>query len=156
MKAPDWYPDWKHEAMHQLLAKQEDLKANYGMGTYPRFDYDAEAGTLKFSEDGRVKVIADIQVVGTTGQQNWLWALANDHWPEPVVADMEAVLQFGLDNEIDELTTDYLEDDDLNQLGWDLTAVAVRVLNAVGAYRAPNKGRPGALFLLIKSIRHAS
>lgn len=154
MKAPDWYAEWKHEAVHQLMAKQDQLKANYGMSSYPRFDYDVEAGTLTFSENTQVRVCADIQVVGTTGSKDWLWGFANDHWPDRVVADMEAVWQFGLDNEIEELTTRYVEDVDLNQLGWELTAVAVRILDAVGAYRPPSSDKPGALFLLIKSIRH--
>jgi len=133
MKAPDWYADWKHEAFHQLMDKQDALGRDYGTNTWPRYDYDIDAGTLSFSQDGEAKTIADIQVVGTTGTKDWLWGLANNHWPDSIVEDMEKVWQFGLDNEIEELTTKYLEDADLNHLGWEMTAIAVRILNAVGA-----------------------
>jgi hypothetical protein len=157
MNAPDWYVEWKHEAIHQLMAKQDILHRDFGLARWPRWDYDVVDGSLKFSEDGTIRVTADIQVVGTTGSENWLWALANDHWPDQVVLDMEEVWQFGLDNGIEELTTQYLEDEDLNQLGWEMTAVAVRVLNAVGAYRPqPDQGKSGTLFLLIKSIQNVT
>ncbi|HWU48381.1 MAG TPA: hypothetical protein VN042_00790, partial [Asticcacaulis sp.] len=54
-----------------------------------------------------------------------------------------------------ELTSGYVGDENLNHLGWELTAVAVRILNAIGAYR-PSRNEGGALFLLIKSIRHVN
>lgn len=138
------------------MDKQDVLRRDCGISDWPRWDYDADAGTLTFSKDGAAKVIADIQIVGTTGSKDWLWALRNSHWPDEVVLDMEGVWQFGPDHKIEELTTDYLEDDDLNNLGWEMTAVAVRVLNAVGAYRPQPDGKPGTLFLLIKAIRHIS
>jgi hypothetical protein len=155
--SPDWYPEWKHEAFHQLMDKQEVLKRDYGTSTWPRWDYDVDAGTLVFSKDGEPKVVAEIQIVGTTGSKDWLWGLANEHWPNHVVEDMEKVHEFGQENAIEELTTNYLEDEDLNNLGWNMTAVAVRVLNAVGAYRPqPDEGKTGTVFFLIKSIRHVS
>ncbi len=153
-EAPDWYQEWRHEAVHQLMDKQDRLKADYGTSAWPRYDYDVDAGTLTFSDNGVVKVVAEIQVVGTVGSKDWLWGWANDHWPEAVVADMETVVSFGESNGIQELISGYVKDTDLNQLGWELTAVAVRVLNAVGAYRPPSE--TGALFLLIKSIRLVS
>jgi hypothetical protein len=154
LKAPSWYADWRHDAVHQLIDKQEILGRDYGLNDWPRWDYDVDAGTLIFSRDGEAKVVADIQVVGTTGSMDWLWALRNAHWPDDVTTDMEKVWQFGLDNEIEELTTDYLKAEDLNNLGWEMTAVAVRVLDALGAYRPQPRGKPGTLFLLIKSIRY--
>jgi hypothetical protein len=154
--APDWYPDWRHDAFHQLMEKQDNLAKAYGTNTLPRYDYDVDAGILTFSKDGVVKVIADIQVVGTTGSKDWLWGWANEWWPKSVVSDLEAVVRFGEEHGIMELTSGYVSDDDLNHLGWELTAVAVRVLDAVAAYRPPSSEGPGALFLLIKSIRHVA
>jgi hypothetical protein len=153
-KAPEWYAGWRHEAVHQLMAKQDHLHKVYGISNWPRYDYDVESQQLTFSENGVVKVVADIQVAGTTGSKDWLWGWANEHWPDAVVADMERVVSFGEENGIQEITTCYVEDDDLNALGWALTAVAVRVLDAVGAYRPPSD--KGALYLLIKSIRLVS
>lgn len=156
MREPDWYAEWKHEAFHELMVKQDVLQRDFGTGAWPRYDYDLDTGTLTFSEEGVVKVVADIQVVGTTGSKDWLWGWANDWWPNSVVADLETVVSFGEEHGIIELTSGYVEDEELNHLGWELTAVAVRILKAVGAYRPKSQDRAGALFLLIKSIRHVS
>jgi hypothetical protein len=156
MDAPEWYADWRHEAFHQLMDKQDEWQIAFGIKDLPRWDYDVETETLTFSKDGVVKVIADIQVVGTTGSKDWLWGWANDHWPKNVVKDFEPVILFGEEHGIMELIYGHVENDDLNHLGWELTAVAVRILNAVGAYRPKSEDSAGALFLLIKSVRFAN
>jgi hypothetical protein len=62
---PDWYPDWRHEVVHELHAKNERPDQVYSIKRWPRWDYDPEAGTLTFSEDGIAKVVAEIQVICT-------------------------------------------------------------------------------------------
>ncbi len=156
MEHPDWYPDWRHDAFHQLMAKIDRLKAEFELSRWPRYDYDLQAGTLTFSDNGVAKVVAEIQVVGTTSNRanNWLWAWANDHWPPERTTDSQKVLHFGEEHGICELTHDYVEDDDINHLGWELTAVAARITDALGAYRPPDE--TGAMFLLYRSIAWAS
>ena len=154
LKAPAWYADWRHDAVHELMAKQDRNRETYGTDAWPRFDYDLEARTLTFSDPSGPKVCADIQVVGTTGSKDWLWGWANDHWPSDSVIDVARVRSFGEENGVEELTSAYLEDEDLNALGWELTAVTARIVGAVGAYRPP--GKTGALFLVYRSIRHLS
>lgn len=159
MEEPDWYPAWRHEAMHQLQAKNARLDEDFRLGGWERFDYDLDAGTLVFSDGGTAKVIADIQIAGSTSAAGgtWLWAWANSHWPPDRVADSDLVRTFGEEHGICELTHDYLEDEegDLNALGWELTAVAVRLSEAVGAYRPP-RDEGGGLYLVIRSVGWAS
>src|SRR4051812_13702008 len=100
------------------MAKQDHMFEAYGIRGLPRYDYDVDVGTLTFSEEGVVKVIADIQVVGSIGPKDWLWGWANDHWPQPVVSDMEAVVSFGETHGIMELTSGFVAEDDLQALGW--------------------------------------
>lgn len=50
MKHPDWYPDWRHDAVHQLQDKNARLKAEFWLEDWPRYDYDVDAGTLIFSD----------------------------------------------------------------------------------------------------------
>ena len=154
MSDPEWYADWRHEAFHMLMDKQTAWQTDFSIADLPRYDYDVDLQQLTFSSDGVVKVLAEIQVVGTTSDHDWLWGWANEHWPPEVVADLEPVVSFGESHNIMELTSGFVAEDDINHLGWALTAVAVRILDAVGAYRPPSSERPGALFLLIKSIRH--
>ncbi len=158
MDSPDWYRDWRHEALHQLKEKAQRLEVDFKLGSWPRYDYDLDTGLLTFSEAGVPRVIAEIEVVGTTSTKagNWLWAWANDHWPGDRVKASRLVRDFGEEHGIAELISEYVTNvDDLNALGWELTAVATRVTHALGAYRpTPNDG--GAVFLLYKSMSWTS
>jgi hypothetical protein len=127
------------------------------LGDWPRYDYNLEAGTIIFSDLGVPKVIATIQIVGSTSfrARNWLWAWANSHWPSERVTDAERVRAFGEEHRICELTHDYVGGvADLNSLDWELTAVMVQVTGALGAYRPPDDG--GGLYLTYKSMAFVS
>ncbi len=156
MDNPDWYRDWRHDAVHQLQGKNAGLEAQFKLGTWPRYDYDVDTGTLIFSENGIARVIAEIQIAGTTSVKagNWLWSWGNAHWPVERTTDAERVRAFGEEHGIDELCQDYVQDENLNALGWELTAVMARITDALGAYRPPDAG--GALYLTYKSIMWAS
>ena len=155
MEHPDWYPDWRHDAFHELQDKNARLNADYRLGEWSRFDYDLASGKLIFSHEGSPRIIAEIQVAGTTSRSSgdWLWAWANDHWPPDSVVDSRLVRDFGEEHGICELMHDCVEAEDLNALGWELTSVMARVTNAVGAYRPPDDD--GGLFLVIRSISWA-
>ena len=152
-EGPDWYSAWRHEAVHQLRDKIDRLKAEFRLAQWPRYDFDLDAGTLTFSEEGIPKVIAEIQIAGTTSVEadDWLWAWANSHWPSERATASEIVRVFGKEHGICELTHSRVEGDDLNSLGWRLTAVMARLTDAIGAYRAP-RDEGGALFLVCKSV----
>ena len=157
LRYPDWYPDWRHEAVHQLQDKNASLDAKFRIGSWPRYDYDVDAGTLTFSENGAVKVIAEIQIAGTTSAKasNWLWAWANSNWPSECSADSQQVKGFGEEHGICELTHQSVDSDQINHLGWELTAVMAPVTGALGAYRPP-RDEGGGLYLVYKTIAWAS
>jgi hypothetical protein len=156
---PDWYAAWREEALDQLNAKNTRLQNDFRLGRWARYDYDLTTGKLLFSEDGVVKVVAEIQIAGSTSAKasNWLWAWANSHLPGELLSDAKLVRSFGEENGIDELAQAYVTDadNDLEALGWELTGTMVRVCNALGAYRSP-RGEGGALYLIFKTISWAS
>jgi hypothetical protein len=94
---PDWYPAWRDEAIEQLKAKNARLKKDLHLGSWSRYDYDLTAGTLLFSQDGVVKVVTEIQIVGSTSTEggNWLWAWANSSLPSELLSDAKLVRSFG-------------------------------------------------------------
>jgi hypothetical protein len=154
MRAPDWYDSWCEEAFAAFTTKQKRLSETYGLATWQRYDYDTNAGTLAFSDENAPRVLADIQVVGTIGDQGWRWGWATGDWPAVSTQGMQAVRAFGAEHGIEELTTDDLASDDLPGLGWMLAAIAARVLDAEGAYSAPTEA--GVVYLLIRSIKSVS
>ncbi|MBZ9810607.1 hypothetical protein LB542_09695 [Mesorhizobium sp. BR1-1-9] len=156
MKHPDWYPAWRDEAFDELKAKNTRLR-DFRLGSWSRYDYDLTAGTLLFSEEGVVKVVAEIQVAGTTsvGANNWLWAWANSNLPGEVLDDAKRVRSFGEENGIDDLAQAYVTNtDNLEALGWGLAGATVRICNALGAYRSPSV--QGGLYLILKTIKWAN
>ena len=158
MQGPDWYRRWRREALEELQEKAARLSAEFGLGHWPRYDYDLDAGLLTFSEAGVAKVVAEIQIAGTTSAKagDWLWAWANDHWPPERVQHAQQVRAFGEQHRIGELVSAVVTDGgDLNALGWTLTAVAARVTGALGAYRPPGAG-DGALYLLCTGMAWTS
>ena len=102
---PDWYPDWLDEAVEQLTTKNARLEKDFRLGSWPRYDYDLTAGKLLFSEEGVVKVVAEIQIAGSTSAKasNWLWAWANSNLPGEFLSDAKLVRSYGEENSIDEL-----------------------------------------------------
>ena len=153
MDNPDWYPDWRHDAVHELQEKNARLKVKFRLDDWPRYDYDIDSGTLIFSDQRDAKVIAKIEIVGTTGVKagNWLWAWANTHWPPERVEDSQLVRAFGEEHGICQLTHENVEEEDLNALGWQLTSVTARLTDALGAYRPP-RDEGGGLYLIYKSM----
>ncbi|MER8462807.1 DUF6882 domain-containing protein [Mesorhizobium sp. M1409] len=155
---PDWYPAWRDEAIEQLTVKNDRLEKDFRIGHWSRYDYDIATRRLLFSKDGDVKLTAEVQIAGSTSakSQSWLWAWANSNWPDNVMIDAKRVRSFGETNSIDELTQTYATDadDDLEVLGWELSAVAVRICDALGAYRSPS-AEGDARYYIVKSISWA-
>jgi hypothetical protein len=156
---PHWYAEWRDEAFERLKAKNGSLEKEFRLGRWSRYDYDLTAGTLAFSENGIVKVIAEIQLAGSTSARadNWLWAWSNSNLPEALLGDAKRVRSFGEENGIDELAQAYVtgNGDDLEALGWRLSAAMVRICNAMGGYRSP-RGEGGGLYLILKTVNWAA
>ncbi len=148
---PAWYAVWRQDAIQELAEKNQKLAEEFQLGKWPQFDFDLEQGWLTFSSGGQPVVRASVQVVGTVASgKDWLWAWANDWWSQKVTQDAQETRRFGQKHNISELTRATLQDEDLEALGWELSAVASRITSARGVYRAPT-GK-GLLFVLLREI----
>ena len=145
------YEAWLTEAIEALRAKQATLEDLYGFGSYPHFEYDLDQGTFTFSGDERDPLVASVQVVGSTSALTgtWLWGWDNPYVPETAHARTEEARAFGQQHGLRELTTPKWTGDEGD--GWAMTAAAAHLLDATGAYRAPDE--KGALFLLLFDVR---
>ncbi len=148
--SPKWYRDWRQEAFRELEAKNERLEHELGMGRFERWDYDMHRRELTFSDQGQIRLKANIQIVGSTGRKDWLWSWANSHWTENLTGDARTARAYGEEHGIRELVIGSLKARDLNGLGWHLTSVTARLAGSIGAYRPQTEH--GGLFLLIRSI----
>jgi hypothetical protein len=148
------FSELRHAAVHELKRLNESCDQQFHINSWPRWDYDLERGTLTFSQEEVPKVIASIQVVGTTSIKSraWLWSWANENLPDNVTKAVEKVRAFGEVEQLADLTQAKSKDDEF--LGWEMTAIAAKLLGARGAYRCP--GENGFMYMVYSALRFAS
>jgi hypothetical protein len=142
--------DYMHESVHMQMEINERYLKQFGIGSFERWDYDMDKETLTFSHKGVTRVVANIQVAGTISNESktWLWGWANQYFPENVTSALSVVREFGEQHGIQKLTEDKwaatVED------GWEMSAVANRLIKGKGVYRCPTD--KGFLFLILTQI----
>lgn len=147
------FSEFRHGAVHELIRLNDLCEQKFQISSWPRWEYDFDRATLTFSQGGVPKVLASIQVVGTTSISGgtWLWGWANESLPSRVTNELANVRAFGKAEKIAELTEAELSDDE--HLGWGMTAIAAKLLGAKGGYRCP--GENGFVYLVYSSIQFA-
>jgi hypothetical protein len=123
----------------------------FRVNSWPRWDYSMEDATLTFSDEGRAKVICQIEVAGSTTPESWEWAWGNPNFPITCRERMGLVHAFGEEKEWDRLTTLFLESDEY--VGWECASVASHVLGGIGVYRCPSSdgGPEDAVYVVVLS-----
>jgi hypothetical protein len=147
------FVQFRHEAVHELMDLNKKCENGFRISAWPRWDYDLETGTLIFSENDVPKVIASIQVVGSSSSAShtWLWGWANSSIPPHVCNRLSQVRSFGKTEGLTILTTDSTADNEY--LGWEMAAITARVIGARGAYRCPSEN--GFLYFVYIDLRFA-
>jgi hypothetical protein len=146
------YETYAHDCVHESMEKNKTLFAKYKIDSWPRWNYSLEDATLTFSEDGKAKVICDIQAVGTTFGDEWEWSWGNKNLPLSCKSRMMAVKEFGEEKNWNKLTSLFLPSDDY--LGWELTSIAMHLLGGIGVYRCPDRETPDYfMYLAVLSLR---
>jgi hypothetical protein len=128
---------WKHEAVHEAKALNEQCVREFRLGSWPRWEANLEQGRFYFVEDGIPRVAASVVVVGSysTKSETWLWSWANERIPSTAKDGMEVVRDWGGREGIRDLTEPKFPADE--EQGWELASVALRLLNAICIYRYP-------------------
>ena len=144
------FSNFSDEAFRELQRLNENCERNFRIGSWERWDYNLEEATLTFSHGGVPKLIASVLVAGTTSNSSgtWMWGWANNHLPKQVSEGVSSVKEFGEIEGQAQLTSEKLPDTE--NLGWMMTAVAVKVLGARGAYRCPTK--TGYVYFVLTSL----
>jgi hypothetical protein len=152
LRAEAWQP-LVSEAVSDLRAKQDNLDERFDLYKHERYDLDLENGEIVFSNAGRPALTARVQLVGSvsTVSDTWLWSWANNHVSASVSDEMLAVRAFGERQRFASLTVPKWPGEEVD--GWEMTAVAAKILDAPGAYRTP--GESGFGFLLFMDITRA-
>jgi len=137
---------------HAYLSIQQDrLRRDFDLNGWKKYHYDQETGLIKFSTNGEVGFVADIQVVGSTSTKSgtWLWSWDNPSIEPRVQTLSLEVKKYGQVNGFKRLVEPKWIGDEND--GWEMTVVAAFLSQADGGYRFP--GENGALFLVLQNAR---
>lgn len=146
-------------SMAALMDKQQALHEQYALGDMARWWLDQETATVQFfDEQDRLAVEGQILNIGSFSPEhsNWKWAWSNPSIPEPLreralaLKELEASTGMGFFGAEEAFS---LEDE---SMAWQLAAIAVQHLGALGCYRAPSSANGPTVFLAITELRHAS
>lgn len=148
------FEELSEESYEYLHAKQTEAQERFHLGNYERYDWDQQKMQIIWSDDGVPKVVADIQFVGSisTKSDTWLWSWANATVLGRLSKDMAAVRKFGRTHGFEKLTKEKWPAGEVD--GWEMTAVAAKILEAKGAYRSP--GDDGYTFMIFTDIQFAN
>lgn len=146
------FDDFVARSVEALEQKQDALTDRYDLGTHARWDFDQITQVLSFSDaDGRVRVEASAISIGSfsTKTQTWQWAWANKSIPEKSRAQSARLQGLFAATGMEVFRRETFVADE--GMPWELAAMAVEHLSAVGCYRGP----AGHLhvFLAIESIQ---
>lgn len=138
-------------ARRWLAERTAAVVRDFALGTWERFDYDLDVGTLVFSDADRARVVADVVLAGTLSSetQTWLWGWANPWMPKGVTRGLAPVRALGAAQGFERLTEQKWPAGEAE--GWEVATVAAEVLEAQVVYRAPTD--TGAVFLLLFALR---
>ncbi|HEY1804694.1 MAG TPA: hypothetical protein VGG45_09455 [Terracidiphilus sp.] len=131
----DCFAEFLHPLVHESIEKNERFDAEYG--GRDRWDWDSDLNILTFSGHGQPIVRIHCSIVGTTQGNRWQWSWGNRNLPDVAKRELEKVLEFGEANGFEKLTSAFLEADEYT--GWEMTAIAVHILDAPGSYRFPTE-----------------
>lgn len=150
-------PDFKalvERGCEYLTAREAELRDRYGLGSYQRYDWDQDAGTIVFSNHGQPGLVADIHFVGSisTRTGTWLWSWANRSVSCRVSDRLLEVKRYGEKRGIPQLTEPYWSANEFD--GWEMTSVAACLLSAEGGYRTPDEH--GFTYMLLMGVRRAT
>jgi hypothetical protein len=146
----DCFQEFLHPLVHESMEKNNRFREKYGQ--HERWDWDTDSATLTFSNAGRPRLRVRCSVVGTTQGTQWEWSWANSNIPASEKLALERVRAFGEANSFDKLTSKFLDADEFT--GWEMTAVAVHILDSPGSYRFPTEH--GYCYLIFREIEVVS
>lgn len=148
----DDFDQFVETCLQELKAKQATLEAQYGLGGMGRWHIDQDQQSLDFFDaSNELKIRFSVTPIGSfaANTETWKWAWANPHI-KPAMREKAATLKTLHDKtEYDLFKDDGMFESDM-VMAWELAAMAVNHLGALGCYKAPNQETH--LFLALDAV----
>jgi len=148
----DEFTEFLESSLENLSALNNRNASEFNLGRWERWSINLETAILTFSTESMERVRATIRVVGTSSDESktFRWGWANEHLPPAATEGMTEIREFGERENLEPLTWDTLDEVSDIEVGWEMTALAVRILNGRGCYRYASGN--GFVYLLIVDL----
>ncbi|PAB60309.1 DUF6882 domain-containing protein [Anaeromicrobium sediminis] len=135
------------KSYEELENKQQNLFNNYNIGTYESYWFNQNSMTLQFKNNGKVELEFRIVCIGTWAHEKdtWMWGWANDSFTSDIRQDSEELKKLKEFTGYDAFEMEAFECDE--NTAYEITAISVNHLNALGMYKIP--GEKSHLFLAL-------
>ncbi len=151
----DEFVQFMQDAMDELREKQDTLEREYGFGDYARWAFDQVTERFHLLDDaGHVVVEAEVVDIGSYSPKanTFKWAWSNTS-VLPALREKAARLK-GLEEYTSIPLFGYedaftVEDE---SMAWELAAMAVKYIGAMGCYRGPSSTGGPHTFLALTSV----
>lgn len=150
----DEFDRFLSSATEELKTKQARLTADYGFGTHKRWMFENDKAKLQFfNQDGQLVIEADIIDIGSYSPSagTWKWAWAYESINPALKAqslrikELEDITNLSIFGEQEPVEAD-------EYLAWEVAAMAVKHLEALGCYRAYSSARNVSMFFAIIAV----
>ncbi len=151
------FEEFLTSALDELWSKQDHLEKAYGFGSFARWSFDQESGKLEmFDADDKKALEADVVAIGSyaSDSSSWKWAWSNESLLPAQRAKAESFKVLGELTGIGLFTEEAAFSVEDENMAWELAAMCIRHLGAMGVYKAPSSSGPLSTFLAITAVRH--
>jgi len=135
----DKFEDYTNSCLDDLLPLQDAFTELYDLDSYEAWYYNHGIGVFEFKSKSGKNLYFKYVDIGSfsTTTNTWNWSWNNASTPALVRKGLKRVKEFGELNNFEQLTVGLIDGDQYT--GWAMTAIAVKLLNAIGSYRIPQE-----------------
>jgi len=146
-----------NQAIAELQEKQEALERDFGFGAGGRWQYAQETATLQlFDDNNNMTVSADVIDIGSYHRptETWMWSWSNDtvlpalRQRAESLKTLEDITGLGVFGQAKPFDADV-------PMAWELAAICVKHLGALGCYRGPSEDSELFNFFAIMDVKRA-
>lgn len=146
------FDEFVNNCYEELEVKQNKMAEFYNIGSYQNYWFDQVTRTLQFKNNEKVELEFDIICIGTWAQKKntWMWCWVNESFTDECRKDAEPVKKLKKITGFDIFASEGFDCNE--EMAFELTAIGVKHLDALGMYRIPGEKSHLYVALMIENI----
>ena len=133
------FDEYVDNCYEELEVKQGKMVEFYNIGSYQDYWFDQVTRTLQFKNNEKVELEFDIICIGTWAHKKntWIWCWANKSFTDECRKEAGAIKELKKITGFDIFGSEGFDCNE--EMAFELTAMGVKYLDALGMYRIPGE-----------------